>query len=45
MKVIEGGMEERTARRARTCVTREWKECVLEMADRASKEAAMIRKD
>mgnify|MGYP006965723868 CR=1 FL=1 len=39
------GMEDRMVRRVWTRVTRGWKECTLEMADRAVRKSAMIRKD
>ena len=44
MKVMERGIEDRVARRVWMRVTRGWKECTLEMADRAGRESAMMRK-
>ena len=45
MEVTERGMEDRVTRRVWMRVTRGWKECTLEIADRAVRESAMIRKN
>ena len=44
-KVTEMGLVDKVARRMWIFVTGGWKECTLEMADRAVRESAMIRKD
>ena len=45
MKRTERSMHDGVAKRVWTRVTRGWKECTLEMADRAIRESVMIRKD
>ena len=44
MKVTEREMVDRVARRVWMHVTREWKECTFEMANRAGRGSVMIRK-